>query len=249
MPELLQKYISWAVYFAVHYWGSGLICWQTIDLLIDNWSVERQLICLLTKRKDHSTFKLCNCITKLEKLSFHFYFYSWLFCSKIWVNTHSCGHRSASLSILKRMSGSWIREVAHTSHSHEPLDPTQLLIWIDLFKWWMDWLVYWLIGGLIDWWIDWVEWSFIHSFIHSFWFIFWSSQSCDEPLSLEHNLLFCSDLIDIREKYVNVNSLKVFSISCKFLVRNIHLFLMLNCLIVWMSEWVLIWHFNLMWCR
>ena len=33
--------------------------------------------------------------------------------------------------------------------------------------------------------------------------------SCDEPLSLEQIVLFCSDLIDIREKNFNVDSLKV----------------------------------------
>ena len=33
--------------------------------------------------------------------------------------------------------------------------------------------------------------------------------SCDEPLSLEHILLSCSDPIDIRQKYFNVNLLKV----------------------------------------
>ena len=33
--------------------------------------------------------------------------------------------------------------------------------------------------------------------------------SCDERLSLEHILLSCSYLIDIREKYFNVDSLKV----------------------------------------
>ena len=80
--------------------------------------------------------------------------------------------------------------------------------------------------------------------------------SCDELLSLEHILLLCSDLIDIRHKYFNVDSLKVFeeisslrmssstflnrlilSISYKFLIRNIRLVLILNCLNVWMSEW------------
>ena len=35
--------------------------------------------------------------------------------------------------------------------------------------------------------------------------------SCDEPLSLEYILLSCSDVIGIREKYFNVNSLKVLS--------------------------------------
>ena len=33
--------------------------------------------------------------------------------------------------------------------------------------------------------------------------------SCDELLSLEHILLFCSDLIVIIKKYFNVDSLKV----------------------------------------
>ena len=40
--------------------------------------------------------------------------------------------------------------------------------------------------------------------------------SCDEPLSLEHTLLFCSDLIDIREKYFNVDSLKEISSDVVF---------------------------------
>ena len=35
------------------------------------------------------------------------------------------------------------------------------------------------------------------------------SAACDEPLSLEHIVLFCSDLIDFREKYFNVDSLKL----------------------------------------
>ena len=33
--------------------------------------------------------------------------------------------------------------------------------------------------------------------------------SCDELLSLEHILLFCSDLMDVRKRYFNVDSLKV----------------------------------------
>ena len=36
-----------------------------------------------------------------------------------------------------------------------------------------------------------------------------SCVSCDEPLSLQHILISCSDLIDIRQEYFNVNSLKV----------------------------------------
>ena len=68
-------------------------------------------------------------------------------------------------------------------------------------------------------------------------------------------LLFSSDLIDIREKYFKLDSLKVlfkqissdiifnflkeisiFYKLFKFLIRNIHLVLFLNCLNVWRSE-------------
>ena len=73
--------------------------------------------------------------------------------------------------------------------------------------------------------------------------------SCDEPLSMEHTLLFCLDLTDIREKYFNIDSLKmlfkevssdiIFNFKknidisyYKFLAKNIHLMLILNYLIV-----------------
>ena len=44
--------------------------------------------------------------------------------------------------------------------------------------------------------------------------------SCDELLSLEHILLLCSDLIDIRQKYCNVDSLKVFEEISSVVIFN-----------------------------
>ena len=92
---------------------------------------------------------------------------------------------------------------------------------------------------------------------------FWVS--CDEPLALEYIWLFRSDLIDISDKsilmliswrccskrFLRISSLtfwkrEIFWITCKFLIINIHLVLILSSLNVWMSEWFLIWCFILM---
>ena len=91
--------------------------------------------------------------------------------------------------------------------------------------------------------------------------------SCYDSLSLEHILIFRSDLTDMEKSTLMLICWRccskrfrrmscsifwkrwIFFISSTFLIRNIHLFLIFNCLIIWMNDWILIRLFNLMWCR
>ena len=84
-------------------------------------------------------------------------------------------------------------------------------------------------------------------------------------MSLQHLLLSCSDLIDIRQKYFNVNPLKVLfkqvssDMIFNFLKKNtifykFYFYFCKKCsttlfFISEMFDFILIWLFDLMWCR